>query len=86
MSVEEKERLFHTELVKHGVSYSHAARVAKILASETPDEVLTAEDVQLTTEACKIWLKQHKRLTSLLNMSSGLGTKYPVSKIQLNIR
>ncbi|MUG97927.1 hypothetical protein F7734_38725 [Scytonema sp. UIC 10036] len=67
LSVEEKERLFHTELVKHGVSYSDAARVAKILASETPDELLTVKDIQLTTEACKIWLKQHRRLASLLN-------------------
>ncbi|KYC42634.1 hypothetical protein WA1_14905 [Scytonema hofmannii PCC 7110] len=66
ISVEEKERLFHTELVKHGVSYSDAARVAKILASEKPDELLTGEEIQLTTEACKIWLKQHKRLTSLI--------------------
>ncbi|GAA6614492.1 hypothetical protein [Scytonema sp. NUACC26] len=67
ISIEEKERLFHTKLVKHGVSYSDAARVAKILASETPDEHLSADDIQLTTEACKIWLQQHKRLMSLLN-------------------
>jgi uncharacterized DUF497 family protein len=67
ISIEEKEKLFHTKLVKHGVSYSDAARVAKILASETPDEHLTAEDRQLTTEVCKIWLQHHKRLTSLLH-------------------
>ncbi len=70
ISVEEKERLFHTQLVKHGVSYSDAARVARILAYEQPDELLTSEEIQLTTEACKIWLKQHKRLTSLIKSSN----------------
>ncbi|GAB1539532.1 hypothetical protein NUACC21_21990 [Scytonema sp. NUACC21] len=66
ISPEEKKELFHTELVKHGVSYYEAARVASILASETPDRLLTPEEIQLTKKVCKIWFMQHKRLISLL--------------------
>ncbi len=66
ISVEKKEELFHTELVKCGVDYQKAARVALILASEKPDELLTDKEIQLTKEACQQWLIHHKRLTSIL--------------------
>lgn len=61
MPVEEKERLFHTELVKYGVEYRTAGKVARILASRKPDELLTQQERQQVQEACQKWLTQHKR-------------------------
>lgn len=65
-SFEQKQELFHTQLVKHGVKYQKAAEAARILASGKPDELLTNEEIQLVTEVCKEWSIQYKRLTSLL--------------------
>ncbi|MEJ1934132.1 hypothetical protein WDZ92_28380 [Nostoc sp. NIES-2111] len=61
MPVEEKERLFHTQLVKYGVEYTTAGKVAQILASAKPDELLTPQERQLVKQACQKWLTQHKR-------------------------
>jgi hypothetical protein len=69
MPVEEKERLFHTELVKYGVEYKIAGKVARILTSGKPDELLTQQERQLVKEACQKWLtqhKSHKRIKSLV--------------------
>ncbi|BAZ65850.1 MAG: hypothetical protein KME28_06420 [Pelatocladus maniniholoensis HA4357-MV3] len=69
MYSKEKEEFFHTELVKYGVDYQRAAKVALILASGTPDELLSEKEIQLAEEVCKEWLRQHqryKRLTSNL--------------------
>lgn len=57
--------LLHTELVKHGVDYHKAAKVAKILADKKPDELLTEEEIRLTQEVCQVWLRQRNRLTSI---------------------
>lgn len=65
-SLKEKEKFFHTELVKYGVDYYKAAKVAKILASGKPDELLNDKDIQLAEEVCKQWLRQRKRLNSIL--------------------
>ncbi|WP_026732395.1 hypothetical protein [Fischerella sp. PCC 9605] len=65
MFSKEKEEFFHTELVKYGVDYQRAAKVAKILASEKPDELLSDKEKQLAEEVCKEWLRQHQRLTSI---------------------
>ncbi len=62
MSVQELERHFHTQLVKHGVNYEKAATAAKILASGKPDKLLTAEEMRLVKEACHQWSKQRQRL------------------------
>ena len=51
-SVEEKEKLFHTALVKCGVKYELAAQAARILASGKPDELWTREEIQLVKEVC----------------------------------
>ncbi|MFB2772504.1 hypothetical protein ACE1AT_24970 [Pelatocladus sp. BLCC-F211] len=67
MYSKEKEEFFHTELVKYGVDYHRAAKVAQILASGTPDELLSEKEIQLAEEVCKEWLRQYqryKRLTS----------------------
>lgn len=68
ISQEEKERLFHTQLVKYGVKFEKAAKVAKILASGQSEEDLTQEEKQLVTEACKQWLKGHKRHKQLISL------------------
>ncbi len=65
----EKERIFHTQLVKYGVEYDKAAKAAKILASGKPDELLTNEEIQLVKEVCRDWSiqnKRYKRLNSLV--------------------
>ncbi|RAM48189.1 MAG: hypothetical protein C6Y22_29000 [Hapalosiphonaceae cyanobacterium JJU2] len=67
MYSKDKEEFFHTELVKYGVDYQRAAKVAQILASGTPDELLSEKEIQLAEEVCKQWLREHqryKRLTS----------------------
>ncbi|HEY9750177.1 MAG TPA: hypothetical protein V6C63_15950 [Allocoleopsis sp.] len=66
ISSKQKEELFHTELVKHGVPYHKAAKAAKILASNQPEDVLTEEETQLVQEACRVWLKQRQRLNFIL--------------------
>ncbi|MBD2778068.1 serine/threonine-protein kinase [Iningainema tapete] len=66
VSFTEKKEIFHTELVKHGVGYQKADQAAWILASGKPDELLTDEEIQLVTEVCQEWSRQHKRLTSIL--------------------
>lgn len=65
VSVEEQERLLHTELVKLSVPFDEAAKVAKILASRKPDEFLTSEEIQLTKRVCKTWLERRDRALSL---------------------
>lgn len=65
-SVEEKEKLYHTELVKHGVKYELAAQAAKIIVSGKPDEHLTAQELQLVEQVCREWLTRHKSLNSIL--------------------
>jgi hypothetical protein len=62
---QDKKKLLHTQLVKYGIHYRKAAKAAEILASETPDELLTYEEIQLTQEVCREWLKQRKRLHSI---------------------
>jgi hypothetical protein len=68
LSQEEKEKLFHTQLVKYGVRYEKAARVATILASGKLEEVLTEEEKQLVTEACQQWLQGHKRHKQIVSL------------------
>lgn len=68
MTIEEKETIFHTELVKYGVEYEKARKAAQILASSKPDELLAEEEIQIVKEACNEWSKQHRlyqRLKSL---------------------
>lgn len=69
VSVKEKEKIFCTELVKHGVKYETAIKAARILASGQPDEVLTDDEILIVKEACEKWSvqkKRTKRLKSLL--------------------
>ncbi|MUG96889.1 hypothetical protein F7734_32925 [Scytonema sp. UIC 10036] len=64
-TLEQEETIYHSELFRYGVDYEKAAIAAKVLASKKPDELLTEEEKQLVTEACKMWLEKHKRLTHL---------------------
>ncbi|WP_242040451.1 hypothetical protein [Anabaena subtropica] len=68
MSQEEKEKLFHTQLVKYGVRYEKAARVANILACGKSEELLTEEEKKLVTEACQQWLTGHKRHKQMVSL------------------
>ncbi|MBE8990366.1 hypothetical protein [Nostoc sp. LEGE 12450] len=61
VSVEEKEKIFYTELVKYGVSYEKAVIAARILASGQPDELLTDEEILIAKEACSKWFLEKKR-------------------------
>lgn len=67
ISIEEKEKLDRTELVKYGVKSELAAQAAKILVSGKPDELLTEQEIQLVEEVCREWLTRHRSLSSLLN-------------------
>ncbi|QSJ20972.1 hypothetical protein JYQ62_26750 [Nostoc sp. UHCC 0702] len=62
---QDKEQLLHTQLVKCGVHYGKAAKVAKIIASGYPDELLTDDEIKLTQEVCREWLRQRQRLNSI---------------------
>ena len=68
LTVEEKQKLFHTQLVKFGVEYEKARKASEILALQKPDEALTQEEIQLTKEVCKKWLAQHKRFKDLMSL------------------
>ncbi|MFN6485132.1 MULTISPECIES: hypothetical protein [unclassified Nostoc] len=70
ISVEEKEKIFHTELVKYGVEYEQARKAAQILASSQPDELLSQQDRQIVTQVCNKWSaerKRYKRITSVVD-------------------
>ncbi|WP_193200504.1 hypothetical protein [Nostoc sp. MG11] len=56
MSVE-NEPLFYTQLVKYGVSYTKAVKVAQILASGKSERLLANEDRQLVKDTCRQWAR-----------------------------
>ncbi len=59
--MQEKERFFHTELVKACVPYHQAAKAARIIASEHPNEQMPEEEIQLVNQVCRQWLEQRQR-------------------------
>ncbi|MDZ8185481.1 MAG: hypothetical protein RMX96_11575 [Nostoc sp. ChiSLP02] len=73
LSVEEKEKIFCTELVKYGVKYKKARKAAKILASGLPDELLSAEEILIVKEACKEWSVNHRRYEHLKSLIEEIG-------------
>ncbi|WP_320073245.1 hypothetical protein [Nostoc sp. MG11] len=75
MLVEEIEKILHTELVKYGVKYEKAGKVARILASRQPDELLTQEEIQLSKEVCQQWLKQRQRMAVIEEAIDGEGIR-----------
>ncbi|MEH1968568.1 MAG: hypothetical protein V7K91_19075 [Nostoc sp.] len=66
ISIEEKEKIFHTELVKYGVEYEQARKTAQILARSQPDELLSQQDRQIVTQACKKWSIERKRYKRII--------------------
>ncbi|BAY27013.1 hypothetical protein NIES2100_68340 [Calothrix sp. NIES-2100] len=64
-SLQKAQQFWHTELVKSGVDYHQAAKVAEILAEKKPDELLTEDEIRLTKEVCAAWLRQRHRLASI---------------------
>ncbi|RCJ24815.1 hypothetical protein A6770_03935 [Nostoc minutum NIES-26] len=72
VSVKEKEKIFCTELVKHGVKYETAIKAARILASGQPDELLTVDEIIIVKEACEKWSVQKKRIKRLKSLIEDL--------------
>ncbi|MCC5654165.1 hypothetical protein LC609_31180 [Nostoc sp. XA013] len=58
----EYEELFYKQLVLHGVKACVSAKVAHILVSGQPDELITLEEMQLVVQACKHWAISHKQV------------------------
>ncbi|BAY43246.1 hypothetical protein SAMD00079811_08250 [Scytonema sp. HK-05] len=65
ISNKEKKELYHSELVRYGVTFDKAAEAAKILASGKPDELLTEKEIERVNEVCEAWLSKHKRYKNL---------------------
>lgn len=75
MSIEARANLFQTELIKVGIGFQQAQKVAKLLAENRPEEQLTKEENQLIQEACTQWLAQRNRenfISQVLNEAQGL--------------
>lgn len=68
LSAEEKADLFFIELVRAGVNIEKAKIVAKILSSNRTDEDLTKEEIELTQEVCKEWVKHRNRWNLITNV------------------
>ncbi|MCC5600553.1 hypothetical protein [Nostoc favosum] len=64
-SIEEREKIFCTELVKYGVEYEKAVIAAKIIASGQGDEHLSPSEIEIVKDACKKWSEQNQRLKRL---------------------
>ena len=68
MSTEERKKLYHTELIKAGIDFHQAEKVARLLAEnlllaeDLLDEQLTPEENQLVQDVCAQWLTQRKRM------------------------
>ncbi|MEH2179010.1 hypothetical protein [Nostoc sp.] len=58
--VEEREKIFYTELVQCGVLHEKAFTAAKILASGQPDELLSFEERKVVKDACEKWFVKNK--------------------------
>ncbi|WP_193200507.1 hypothetical protein [Nostoc sp. MG11] len=65
ISVQEREKIFCTELVKYGVEYEKAVIAAKIVASGQGDEHLSPSEIEIVKDACKKWSEQNQRLKRL---------------------
>lgn len=86
MSKKEKEKIFHTELVKFGVSYDRAAKAAYILATGKPDELLTEEEKRLVIEVCKEWSKNHKRYKKLQQIAFFIAYSQTLWNLSIGIK
>ena len=64
-SQQRKELLFRVELVHRSIPESRAAEVAKLLAANKPDELLTDEEQHLIDEVCRLWLKRRSQGQSI---------------------
>lgn len=65
MTVEDKEKLFQTELIKSGVPHADAVKVARILACGQWEDELSCEDQQLVERACQRWLNYRRILREI---------------------
>lgn len=86
VSIEEKERLFQMELVKGGVDYRQAVRVAKVLARNQSEESLTPEEAQLTEEACRLWLQHRQRLSFIEKTLASFPARSKTQSLESNCR
>jgi hypothetical protein len=65
LSQQRKEIIFRVELVHRLIPESRASEVAKLLAADKPDELLTEEEQQLIDEVCRLWLERRNQGRSL---------------------
>ncbi|MEJ6486234.1 hypothetical protein N0Y54_34085 [Nostoc punctiforme UO1] len=65
ISVQEREKIFCTDLVKSGVEYEKAVIAAKIIASGQGDEHLSPSEIEIVKDACKKWSEQNQRFKRL---------------------
>ena len=73
---QKQEQSYRAELVKWGIEFEKAFKVARILALHIPNANLTSSEAELVEEVCKEWLEkrkqweQFKRVTAELSPSS----------------
>ncbi|MBD2098467.1 hypothetical protein H6F90_25685 [Trichocoleus sp. FACHB-591] len=57
---QKQEQLFRTELIKWGIEFEKAIKVARILALNIPNEKLSSSDTALVEEVCQEWFEKRK--------------------------
>ncbi|MBD1863045.1 MULTISPECIES: hypothetical protein [Trichocoleus] len=60
-ATQRQEQSYRTELVKWGIDFEKAFKVARILARNIPNENLTSSEVELVEEVCKEWFEKRKQ-------------------------
>ena len=65
LSQQRKELIFRVELVHRLIPESRASEVARLLAADVPDELLTEEEQQLIDEVCRLWLERRNQNRSV---------------------
>ena len=58
---QKQERSYRAELVKWGIEFEKAFKVARILALNIPNENLMSSEVELVEEVCKEWFEKRKQ-------------------------
>jgi hypothetical protein len=58
---QENEQNYRSELVKWGIEFEKAFKVARILALRISNENLTSSEVELVEEVCQEWFEKRKQ-------------------------
>lgn len=65
LSKEDKEQIYHTDLLEYGIKSDKAGKIAKTLASNESDKVFSEEEKQLVTNAYKECLNSYNKYKNL---------------------